>query len=642
MTQAGPLVRNRGQVPTLAARRGRLRQLYAESGINVGGMTAVATFECIGLYWAPAAGAVDNLATVEYRVTGTSSWAQGYPLWYDSRTADATFHPRGPEYRGSIVGLTPGTSYDVRVTLATGEFSTLTVLTWDESYPIKQVIQVTTPRTSNFTTTAGGNATEGYVVYEPSQADPNNTIAVAADNTTSAITVAHDYVVIRGFKITSAGWNGVHLSGSANRHHIYVEDNDISGWGRTGTQNGPGADFDAAVYYNSSNAYQQIVVRRNKIHGPRWPTNDYSHLWRYGTLTSGLATVSILTSGIVAGSPVTGTGIPGGTTVLSIGSGQITLSANANQSGSQLLKFFVNLGYHPNGPQGITLSTASSATGNNVIAHNEIYSDNGNFYNDPIGGSQNFSIAGMPGKDSDVYGNYIQGSMDDSIEAEGSGMNVRVWGNYMTDIHTGVASVVVSEGPLYVFRNVLDHSRIDPAADTDTTARGPFAKLGDTAGFGGGRRFFFHNTTLQAGPPSGKTRTLGVRAGPSDDGGEMSQTFSRNNIWHVYNVAGADSISQLQADGGNNDFNYDLISGDANVQPTVTLGASMITGTPTYVSGHGGNADGTSNTSGNYQLASGSLGYGAALPLPGFNIGAGADIGAAQHGDPPMVFGVLG
>ncbi len=61
---------------------------------------------------------------------------------------------------------------------------------------------------------------------------------------------------------------------------------------------------------------------------------------RNGTLTSGSAVVTLAdTTGLGTGMTVTGTGIPAETTILSLGSGTMTLSANATVSGAQALRF---------------------------------------------------------------------------------------------------------------------------------------------------------------------------------------------------------------------------------------------------------------------------------------------------------------
>ena len=66
---------------------------------------AVATYECIGLYFkSPDLGPCE----VRFRQDGLSAWREGYPLVYD---------PRDNEYRGSIIGLQSDTSYSVKITL---------------------------------------------------------------------------------------------------------------------------------------------------------------------------------------------------------------------------------------------------------------------------------------------------------------------------------------------------------------------------------------------------------------------------------------------------------------------------------------------------------------------------------------------
>src|SRR5438094_6953 len=70
--------------------------------------SAVPTFECIGLYWSPEAGSASTECTVRYRAKSTRAWREALPLWYDARNK---------EYRGSIVSLRPGTTYEIRLAL---------------------------------------------------------------------------------------------------------------------------------------------------------------------------------------------------------------------------------------------------------------------------------------------------------------------------------------------------------------------------------------------------------------------------------------------------------------------------------------------------------------------------------------------
>jgi hypothetical protein len=287
---------------------------------------------------------------------------------------------------------------------------------------------------------------------------------------------------------------------------------------------------------------------------------------------------------------------------------------------------------HPAGPQGITFDQCG---GHHVIRYNEIYGDDSHYFNDGIGGSANFSNAGFPNHDADIYGNIVRHCMDDALEVEGGDRNVRVWGNFLDQDQCGIASAACALGPLYIFRNVMAVSRWNPEIGTsDEDERGPFGKLGDAGGFGGGRRYFFHNTLLQPTQP-GSRYPLGAGLGPADYGGPMTNTVSRNNIWHVFRPQ-ALSISDGRA-SPTNDLDYDLTNG--RIKATPGAESHGIKGVPRYASGHGP----SDPRAGRYQLAPTSPGYDAGVRLPNFNdhfTGAAPDIGAHEAGQPPMEFGV--
>ena len=209
---------------------------------------------------------------------------------------------------------------------------------------------------------------------------------------------------------------------------------------------------------------------------------------------------------------------------------------------------------HPVGPQAITFSHCG---GNHVIRWNEIYSEDGRYFNDGIGGEDNFSPVGFPNADTDIYGNRISHAWDDAIEAEGANRNVRIWGNYLDLTGTGIATTVTHAGPVYIFRNVYNRSRMKSERPIDSDDRGPFAKAGTVGEWGGGRRYVFHNTLLQ---PRGEGQwPLGAGAGISGNSKQpLTNTVTRNNIWHVWKPHWA-SINE--AGGSGNDFDYDLYSG---------------------------------------------------------------------------------
>jgi hypothetical protein len=286
---------------------------------------------------------------------------------------------------------------------------------------------------------------------------------------------------------------------------------------------------------------------------------------------------------------------------------------------------------HPHGPQGITFGYCG---GNHVIRYNEIYGDETHLFNDGMGGSSNYSDEGFPNCDSDIHGNIVMNVMDDAFEIEGGSRNVRVWGNYIDKTFTGVASAVCGLGPLYIFRNIENTCRRTPeTGNSDQDHRGPFGKLGDGRGFGGGRRYFLHNTLLQAPPPAGLKVLLGASQGPLDAGGPMTNTISRNNIWHVCKKAS--SIGNNKGTG--NDFDYDLFS--SAIKSPEKHESHGIKGVPIYAEGHGP----ASGNGGRYQLDAKSPGFDQAERIPNFNDdfnGAAPDMGAHEAGSADMQFGV--
>ncbi|HET7365232.1 MAG TPA: hypothetical protein VFJ70_16815 [Burkholderiales bacterium] len=271
---------------------------------------------------------------------------------------------------------------------------------------------------------------------------------------------------------------------------------------------------------------------------------------------------------------------------------------------------------HPAGPQAITYSNCG---GNHVIRYNEIYSDEQHYFNDGMGGEENFSAGGFPNADSDIYANRISHAYDDGIESEGGNRNVRIWGNYLDLTATGVASTVTHNGPLYIFRNVYARSRKMSERSPDADDRGPFAKAGASKEWGGGRRYVFHNTLLQ---PDGNRGAGGGISGNSNE--PLTNTVTRNNIWYIWKPHW-ESINE--AGGSGNDFDYDLYNGKL-----ATYGGAErhgIAGVPSYEH--------------EFVLARRSPGVDAGVRIANFNdnyVGAAPDVGAQETGAPILRFGL--
>ncbi len=101
---------------------------------------AISTFHCLGLYWSPAGGAADKEVLVRYRRQGTTEWQEALPLRYNPI---ANTDEDLADYRGSIVHLAPATTYDIQLTLAgTATSANLTAATWNEEFPVGEVVRV--------------------------------------------------------------------------------------------------------------------------------------------------------------------------------------------------------------------------------------------------------------------------------------------------------------------------------------------------------------------------------------------------------------------------------------------------------------------------------------------------------------------
>ncbi|HYE86460.1 MAG TPA: hypothetical protein VEA16_08910, partial [Vicinamibacterales bacterium] len=384
------------------------------------------------------------------------------------------------------------------------------------------------------------------------------------------VTIAAPYVIVRGLTLKGAKINGVHLLAGA--HDVVIEDNEITGWGRQRT--------------TLSNGWQVGVNHDSGI---------YAHCRDLGYMIE-----------------------------------RIIVQRNRIHDPRYTTNSW-DFG-HPLGPQAVTYKHCG---GNHVIRYNEVYSVDGKKYlNDAFGGGDNFSEIGFPHSDTDIYGNKISHVWDDAIEAEGGNRNVRIWGNYLDQTAIGIATTVVHHGPIYVFRNVYNRSRMKALKSLDSDDRANFAKSGTQSGFGDGRRYVLHNTLLQA-TQSGTTYPLGVGGGiiAAGTSSPVTNTVSRNNILHVWKSSW-DSI-RTQG-GGGNDFDYDLRNG--GISAYAGAEANGIVGVPVYRAGHGWeNWDG-----GNYQLDPSSPGYDRGVRIPNFNdgfTGAGPDMGAHEGDTPAMRLG---
>ena len=355
----------------------------------------VSTFHNLSVYWSPVAGEASKKVLLAYRAVGAQEWKDALPMEY--HPIDAGINPSTQErydkadYRGSIVNLTPGQTYEIQLTLeGTSTTETIQATTWSEDFPISQTITFSNQNTSYHVEGLIGSPS-GYILLDGT----NSTIDIS-DNSEYCIFLENcEYVIVRGFTLKNGGLYGIQL---AKAVHVIIEDCDISGWGQEDIAgSGFGVNWEAAIYAPDHDA-AHCVIQRNKIHHPRWDTNSWNELH----------------------------------------------DPNADPN------VFEN--YHPEGPHAVTLGYCD--IGNNVIRYNEFYSDESHYFNDIVGAGPNAGFNGSPGPDSDIYGNFFSHGHDDGIEAEGGSVNVRIWNNYIERVLIAIGNAPVTIGPLYVWKNI--------------------------------------------------------------------------------------------------------------------------------------------------------------------------------------------
>ena len=218
---------------------------------------AIPTYESVGLYWQSPGGSAG--CEVKYRKWGTTAWAQGLAMWYDSRDAQC---------RGSLVGLAPGTDYQVEFNLP-GQAATrgLVFKTWANQLPVAKTITV--PAGSGTFNVAESGTASGYVVY-----DGKGATLDAANGAQYNVSINASYVIVRGLVLKGAIQDAIRISPTV--HDVIIEDNDMSGWGRT--RDGKwGADMDSAVRaVCSTETLTRVTIQRNKMHDPRYSANSWS------------------------------------------------------------------------------------------------------------------------------------------------------------------------------------------------------------------------------------------------------------------------------------------------------------------------------------------------------------------------------
>lgn len=586
------------------------------SSLPVQGL-AVPTFHCMSLYLNLASAPNDEVIEVRYRRANaaTSQFKRAYPMWYDTRTS-GTGLPYIYNTRGSVVNLTPGVKYIFefgRRNASAGPaasaksvynvadsaitwFASATASTWSEEFAEASVTNVGAGGQYTINASQGGSAA-GYAVFDfqgntrtgGETGSPSGGDRAAGGTTNSGvILVRANYVIIRNAIIRKGPQCSIYIADSV--HDVVIENCDMAdtAWAPRATRGGIWAFYETAgIKFAGKNS--RIIVQRNKIHDPH-----------RGTWTWDVA--------------------------------------------------------HPEGAFGIFVEEGGQQ---NVVRYNEFYADitgsgepeeDNPWWIDVIGGNPNFSTHGSIGADSDVYCNIAMHSADDAFEIEGGGRNVRIWQNYCDFYDTGIGTTVAHFGPLYAWHNVMNRSRHLYSPQPDNDARNKtFKTYGVNGGYGGGAKRYFNNTFLQTpGTQYSPVQTHALGGGEgfsaADDQGQR-QTIAHNNIihtWRGHESGVHNNAVRIGSTGSNNIYTYNLRSGQMTTNGASGTYEPNTVGIPVYKSGHGWSsvpALGANPAVGNFQLATGSPGKGAAIYVPNF-CEAGADMGAHNEGAAALQFGV--
>jgi hypothetical protein len=222
--------------------------------------TAVSTFECISLYWKP--GDAGGEAKVRFRAQGDNTWREGYPLWYAERDG---------EYRGSLVYLHPGTTYEIELTSPSGKQASLTAATRSDQFPVGKTTYL-----------PGGEMDKPVRITESGTADAWHLVAPTAGTKTvidvfnlhdNCVEVAASYVIVRGLELKNAGQHAVLIRRGV--HDVVIEDCHMIRWGRVGggVVWGVFGGSDSGVFAETGAG--GLVLQRNLIEHPRGGSNDW-------------------------------------------------------------------------------------------------------------------------------------------------------------------------------------------------------------------------------------------------------------------------------------------------------------------------------------------------------------------------------
>ncbi|MFO7907479.1 MAG: right-handed parallel beta-helix repeat-containing protein [Pirellulaceae bacterium] len=199
------------------------------------------------------------------------------------------------DYRGSIVHLSPDTTYEVQLTLAdTSTKTTLTATTWTERFPIGETVSIPDDEEPLAITESG--SPDAYRVYDGQGATID--VQHRHDN---CITIDASYVIVRNLTLKGAGdaerkgsrpSHAVLIEGG---HDIVIEHCDISDWGRLNPDRGFGYNMESAIASRCP-TLKRLVIQRCKLHHPTFDGSNWYEP-EYPTHSRGPQCISLFNAG---------------------------------------------------------------------------------------------------------------------------------------------------------------------------------------------------------------------------------------------------------------------------------------------------------------------------------------------------------
>ncbi|MGE3740908.1 MAG: hypothetical protein AB7I59_15565, partial [Geminicoccaceae bacterium] len=459
-----------------------------------------ANFHTVGLTWSRDRNPLG--VAVRYRPVGTPSWLEAQDLWWDGISPLPAFVR---QYRGSIVNLSPDTSYEVAYSLDGGA-------TWSTGQQIRTrsdqfsgaVVRYSGVRKKKLVISRGGTPSNWRII------DGRNIATIDVDHTDDCIQITASYVVLRNFTIQDCRYNAVVIE----KPNVVIEGNTILDWGiQEIAPNNP-------------------APRKGNI--SKKPLSDPA-----STCIAGVSKADfgrLLDTGIL---------------VRATGNDGIVIQRNTIRDPRYRSTRWTECpGYdnHPYGPRAVQILASGSNLGRgNVIRYNSIYATNTTSGAVALGDDANryYDILAVSHQqDLDIYGNIIRNGTDDAIEADNAAANARIWGNYIDSSLTMVSLQLMQAGPAYIFRNIFDraadnnsgnpgnyHVGIETPYYTSDSAIKIKQNNGGTVSAWNGPAFIYHNTALRAGNDGFSfgydIRVESSRKEPND----FYNLISRNNVW---------------------------------------------------------------------------------------------------------------